>query len=88
MKTVDLVEITADNFDRNADQQFYLRMHLKCNIAYFFDYDRHTLNNLTKVMVQQTFNRGDVIFRKNDQSNHMYIVLRGKVGLYADEKCR
>jgi hypothetical protein len=52
MKTVDLVEITADNFDRNADQQFYLRMHLKCNIAYFFDYDRHTLNNLTKVMIQ------------------------------------
>lgn len=43
-----LVNVPVD--DRTLQQEFFLRMYLKCDIPYFSEYDRHTLDNLTKVM--------------------------------------
>jgi len=63
-------------------------MHLKCEVAYFFDYDRHTLENLTKVMQQKVFDRNEIIYTKGDPSVDMFIVLFGEVGLYADDKAQ
>lgn len=48
--------------DRTVEQCFYMRMHLKCEVSIFYDYDRHTLENLTKVMRQKVFDRNEIIF--------------------------
>ena len=40
---------------RSLHQEFLLRMWLKCDITYFSEYDRHTLDNLTKILQQVEF---------------------------------
>lgn len=60
-------------------------MHLKCEVPYFFDYDRHTLENLTKVMQQKVFDRNEIIYSKGDPSVDMFIVLFGEVGLWSEQ---
>ena len=47
--------ITLPVNDRPFQQQFFLRMHLKCEVPFFFDFDRHTIENLTKVMTREVF---------------------------------
>jgi CRP-like cAMP-binding protein len=73
--------------DRTVEQCFYMRMHLKCEVSIFYDYDRHTLENLTKVMRQKVFDRNEIIFSKGDPPTDMFIVLMGEVGLYSEKKC-
>lgn len=58
---------------------------MKCEVAYFFDYDRNTLGNLAKVMQQKVFDRNEIIFKTGEPSVHMFIILFGEVGLYSDE---
>ena len=43
-------------------------MFLKCDINYFSEYDRHTLDNLTKILKQVEFNKGDILYRKGDEA--------------------
>ena len=60
-------------------------MYLKCEIPFFFGYDRHTLENLTKVMQQKVFEKNEIIYRKGDPSIALYVVLIGEIGMYENE---
>lgn len=71
--------------DRSLQYQFFLRMHLKCEVAYFFEFDRHTLENISKVMEVKTFEKGEVIYHKGGPPIDMYVLLFGEVGLFAGE---
>lgn len=48
---------------------------MKCEVQYFFDFDKHTLENLSKVMQQKVFDKGQIIYSKGDASVDMYVVL-------------
>lgn len=67
---------------RSLHQEFLLRMFLKCDINYFSEYDRHTLDNLTKILRQVEFHKNDIIYRKGDEADLFYILVKGSVGLY------
>jgi CRP-like cAMP-binding protein len=60
-------------------------MHLKCEVPFFFDFDRHTLENLTKVMTKEVYQPGDLIFKQGDEADKMCIIIFGKVGLFREK---
>ena len=49
-------------------------MHLKHEVSYFYDFDRNTLTNLTKVMHLRIYEPNEVVYSKGDEANEMFII--------------
>jgi len=63
---------------------FFLRMHLKTHVPFFKNFESYIMQNLFIKLDTHHFKKGEVIERKGDDSDLMYIVVIGKVGIYYD----
>ena len=59
-------------------------MHLKSKVPFFGNYLGSVLENICRVLKQREYSRGNVIVRKGDVGNEMYVILLGEVGVYLD----
>lgn len=53
---------SKDVESRSSEEEFYLRMFLKCEVPFFYDYDRHTMNSIARVMHRVEFARRETIY--------------------------
>ena len=70
--------------DRDANQNFYIRMHLSENVPFLTNYSGETLANICKCFHQRVYAKGEIIINKGDYGNEMYIIMVGTVGVYLD----
>jgi hypothetical protein len=78
-----LLKIAAIDADqRSSDEEFYLRMFLKCEVPFFYDYDRHTLVSLASSFERVSFGRREIIYAPGQPATKMYVVLSGEVGIF------
>lgn len=71
--------------DRTENEKFFLRQHLKLNVPFFGNYEGSILNNICNQLHQRMYNKGEVIVRKGDVGNEMFVILVGEVGVYFDD---
>ncbi len=65
--------------ERPAISQFYYRMYLRTLIPLFQQYDDDTLDNISRAMVVNRYNKDDTIYSVGSPANMMYIVVTGLV---------
>ena len=78
--------LLQDKDTRTDSETFYLRMHLKVNVPFFAFYDGIILKRIVNCLKQREYKPGDMIIRKGDIGEEMYINIVGDVGIYLDEK--
>ena len=60
---------------RDSNQSFYLRMHLQQNVPFFANYGGSTLQNITDQLHQKVYDKGEIILKKGDIGDELYIVM-------------
>lgn len=78
----------TEKVNRTEMDNFFLRMHLKTNVPFFQNFESHVMQNLFNKLDTYHFKKDDIIERKGDDSDLMYIVLIGKVGIYNDSQLK
>jgi hypothetical protein len=83
---VDITEIAKTPVElRNVTQNSYLASYLLYQIDFFkieaFS-DREFLQSISEVMQSEHFNQGDILMRKGDKGDKMYISFSGRLGIY------
>ena len=56
------------------------------NVPFFSSYHGMTLQHICESFTQKTFRAGELIVRKGEVGQEMYIILRGEVGIFFDDK--
>ena len=61
-------------------------MFLKFEVGFFKLFDMQTINGICKIMVVKEFNAKEVLFSIGEPTEHLYIVISGQIGVYADNE--
>ncbi len=56
------------------------------NISFFSHLKEDFLQSIIEVITHKTFNRGDIVFRKGDLADGMYLILDGTLGVTVNIK--
>jgi len=72
--------------DRSSSQNFFLRMHLSMNVPFFANYNGQVLANVCNHLEQKVYDKGEIIIRKGDFGQELFVIMIGEAGVYVDEQ--
>ena len=73
---------------RSSTQNFFLRMHLQDKVPFFGNYSGQVLENIASQLHQRVYDRDEIIIKKGDFGDELYVVMVGEVGVYIDDSFR
>lgn len=63
-------------------------MYLLTLVPFFSIYDKTTFTNLCWLLTLKKFENNEVIYKKGEVADSMFIIMSGAVGLYSDADCK
>ncbi len=62
-----------------------MRMHLQVTVPFFANYSGKTLADICGQLHQKVYAKGEIIFKKGDYGEELYVFMVGEVGVYVDD---
>ena len=63
-------------------------MHLQENVPFFANYSGQTLENIASQLHQHVYDTDEIIIKKGDLGDELYVIMVGEVGVYIDDSFR
>jgi signal-transduction protein with cAMP-binding, CBS, and nucleotidyltransferase domain len=54
-------------------------------VPFFANYSGKTLIDICGQLHQKVYKEGDIVFKKGDYGDILYVFMKGKVGVYVDD---
>ena len=61
-------------------------MHLQLNVPFFANYSGQVLANVCNQLQQRVYDKGEIIFRKGDLGEELFVIMIGEAGVYVDDQ--
>ena len=75
-----ILQLPADC--RDPKQQSHMATYLQEHVSFFDSYPKDFMLGICRVMEFEKYDRGDILMRKGEKGDKMYISLRGRLGIY------